>query len=256
MNQKKEKLKICDYFDKIFILNLSCAIERREFILRELEELGLSDEIDKKIVFHYAPRIRPEIEHSIALNRFTQRFMLYRPSEYSCTREWCSIVEESLYTGKQRILVIEDDCSFLKDVSYINRSLENIPSDADFLRFHVFSYSQTSKDYNKEKVNDYWMKDNIKCWNMTCTAFLTDESKKYYLDSLYSYYTVADFPLYNLPNLKKKNSINLNSYISSIPLCIQNKRFESFIRNINNDKINYNLENIYEKNIDLSSYFF
>lgn len=248
MKQSKVRLWF-EQFNKIFILNLARESKRRSFILWQLEKMGLGDLVGSKIHFHLTTLHPLELNYSLELNSHKNRVHLFRPSEYSCAREHYTLVKTSIELGYSKIMIIEDDTSFMNNLDKMAEILGNAPEDADFLRFHVCSTFDKFRDV--KAFNKHWKKDAFSAWNATCTAFMTLKSMKYYVVFQDKKFQVADMPYFMIPANHKK----IKSYIPIIPLAIQEKSFASSIRNASNDRINYETDNIFEEYIDVHDYF-
>ena len=243
------KSKIIDWFsqfDKIFILNLDIERKRREFMKMQLYHLGISNL--PNIQWFISTEHPIEKMHSLEWNMHKDEFHLYRPFEYSCAREHYTIVKTSYNLGYKKILVMEDDIAFMKDLNALSKMLTESPEDADFLRFHACSvYDQALR---VPKHNSSWNKDLFSVWNLSCTAYMTRKSMQYYVWCQDKKFQVADMPLY----MASVNFGKIRSYLSRVPICIQEKSFDSKIRNSMNDRINYETDNVLEQDINKKDY--
>jgi GR25 family glycosyltransferase involved in LPS biosynthesis len=234
--------------------------DRRERILYQLKYIGYDENnIDhiKKLSFIYATKFPYNELITDAFNKHVGYERLHYPNEFDCTRNHYSIVKQSLDLGYNKILVIEDDVCLL-DTEYFIDIITNIPDDFDILQMCGFS-----QDINVEKYYKLYNDNNIKfiknpaitgLWNAGF-YMLSKQGMKYYISFINQRFGAADTPFFVLPTIKH----NLNYYITSIPLAIQNhSKSLSDIRPLDHDvqyglTVDYNI-NYYESQIDKSRY--
>lgn len=161
--------------------------------------------------------------------------------------------------GWERVLVIEDDVLFLKDVDTWMVYLGNIPTDFDVLQGGGFTVDKRIHDYmlaadNIVGSDAYWFKHkHVGLWNASFYA-LSRKGMEFYLTFMDQIrFWVADGPLYKAP----LSDTLINTYASRIPLTVQASKetVASDIRNSENDKIDYDNQNEYERDVDLNDYF-
>ena len=106
-------------------------------------------------------------------------------------------------SGANSVLIMEDDCGFINDTSYIQWALNNYPKDADIIRFGY----HTLNNLNKFKTGNFLKLTNI------------DEDIKYCGSQLYG--------ICNRETIKEYINIQQNNFqcVDSIPisLLIKNK---------------------------------
>jgi hypothetical protein len=122
--------------------------------------------------------------------------------------------------GYDKILVIEDDVCLL-DPKYSIDILNDIPEDFDILQMCGFSQEDKIRNYynlyNEHNIK-YIKNPAIKgLWN-AAFYMLSKSCMEYYISFINDRFSVADTPFFVLPQLKH----NLNYYITSIPIAIQN----------------------------------
>jgi hypothetical protein len=147
----------------------------------------------------------------------------------------------------------------LKDVEMWMMYLGNIPEDFDVLQGGGFTVDKRILEYMKAAddivgSDAYWFKHkHVGLWNASFYA-LSRKGMEFYLTFMDKIrFWVADGPLYKAPL-----SDNLiNTYASRIPLTIQASKetVASDIRNSDNDKIDYDNQNEYERDVVSDEYF-
>ena len=100
--------------------------------------------------------------------------------------EQSRIMKESLLLGYSRILIIEDDVAFLRDLDKLKSSLENLPDGYDFI--------QCDKAFGKKQVSEW-------------SAVLTHSINDYYVDSTGHHFGLSDANVYSLNGMEKASRI-------------------------------------------------
>lgn len=246
-------------FDKIYLLTLSNRTDRKNAVLEQLKNIGLEDEHDINI--QYAT---PFPHNDIIIDAFNKsgRGRFTKPNEFDCARNHYSIVRQAYDDPNcNSVLIIEDDIQFLKDVELFSRYLDNIPEKYDILQFGGFTADQNleilleNRYPEKTYPNMLWLEHTlIGVWTTSMYA-LSKRGMMFYLKYMDKFFWVADGPLYHAASLQ--NSKIVKAYVSRIPLIIQADKdiINSDIRDKSNDDIDYNNQNIYEKNINRSDYY-
>ena len=241
-------------FDICYVLNLSHRQDRRDNMEKQFSLMNFDD-------INTSPWLRYHFTTSFPYNNIiadtfnkTKRGGFTKANEYDCSRNHYAIVKECYDRGFNNILVMEDDIKFYKDQNLFLDFINNIPNDYDILQFGGFTTDPNAKYIlNKWNNKEYWVKHkNVLFWNASMYA-LSRKGMSYYIAFMNKFFWVADGPLYKAP----LNDKIVNTYISTIPLVIQEdkNKMSSDIRNNKNDNINYNNDNIYESQIKLTEYF-
>ena len=239
-------------FDKVFVLTLSNRPERRDSIDTQFQMLGLP-EIDSSnfIRYFYATPFPFNNILAEAMNQ-TKKGNFTKPNEFDCARNHYAMVRIAYDIGFEHVLILEDDILFRKDSDFIADYLNELPADYDIIQFGGFSADQRIIPMldTKEK----WIKHNpVGLWT-TAGYALSRKGMEYYLMFMNTVlFWVADGPLYKAPLSHKI----INTYMSNVPLVIQADKNDmpSDIRTKENDTIDYNNDNLYEKNIDHNDFF-
>lgn len=135
-------------FDKIYVINLDRRSDRYQQVLREFDKVGLKG-----------------VERFPAIDGATLGITkkdLDNPGIVGCFLSHYSILHEALRKGYKRILVFEDDVSFINGFNEIFRFIyPKVPTDWELLylgyteRFGVYSFKESINDYVKIP-NDPW----------------------------------------------------------------------------------------------------
>ena len=239
-----------EYFDRIFLLNLVENKNRRDFMFSQFNQLGCNDEVEvHNAVLHPFCDIIINAFNKSGKGKFT------KPNEFNCAREHYSIIKQAYEEGANRVMVMEDDLCLLQDKEKLKEYLENLPDDFDILQMSCITPYKNIvhilKDNLRSKNPKYWMlHEETPMWGAAMYV-LNRRGMVFYMKCQDQLYQVADMPLY----LTSINHKVVTSYISSIPLGIQEniKVIHSDIRQ--GEHMNGQVENYYEHKIDRTKYF-
>lgn len=250
-----KKIDLRKYFDAVFVLTLVETPERQEFIKDEFSKLGLEG-----WEFFYSCKY-PHLDCLIdALNSSNQgKFRL--PNELGCTLSHYSLIKQALYKGFKNVLIFEDDVCLPKNIELLVDYLESLPENYDVLQFGGFSTQPELTDLLNKHKNDKWIKHyGFPIWNASMYA-LSQKGMVFWTMFQDKIMCVADMPLFTFSQEGMFSENILQSYMSNIPLHIQQNKdvLQSSIRNEDEggdpDHIDYSTENLYEKTINRSDYF-
>lgn len=198
-------------FDEIVCLNLAERKDRKQFMQRQFDHLGISD----LICWHEAVK-HPHGQLIAESLRKSGKGYIKGPHEYSCAREHYTILKKAYLNGLNNILILEDDISILSDIASLKRLINNIPDDYNILRCcaawdcdHIQRSSTLGPD-------DLWNLDYHSFWGTGGYAVNRD-GMKYILDYQDEYFVQADMPLYDTRRLKK---MGIKIYTSKYPVAI------------------------------------
>ena len=144
-----------NYFDKIYCLHYVPFKERKELMDFQLRRIGI---LDSGIFSYY-------LTYNNALDKKFERFFRYSSEKIkndkliniSIMFGHYNLIREAYVYGYNRILIIEDDVRFLRDLNKIEQILNKRPQDANIVLYDKFIYS--FDDFNKlEKVNEFYAK--------------------------------------------------------------------------------------------------
>jgi GR25 family glycosyltransferase involved in LPS biosynthesis len=143
------------YFDKIFCIHFLPYKDRENQIIKELNRIGIDD---KLIEFSYTyPSQIVNIYHIISVNNKIN--LNHHLAETSCALGHYNAIQIANYKDYNRILIIEDDISFLKNIDRIYKALENMPNDYDLImldKFIHFDRETYHKLIETNSINDLY----------------------------------------------------------------------------------------------------
>lgn len=254
VNNSKNKSRLyrllASKFDKVYILSLVNRKDRRKRLNEQLTHFGISPD-DGSLVDWFYGTIFPYNGLIASAFNIQKAGRFTKANEYDCARNHYSIVKICHELGYEHCLIMEDDILFLKDENKIAEYIESLPVDYDVAQFGGFTVDPKIDKYLTG--NDKWFKHkDVGVWNADMYA-LSRRGMEFYIAFMDTLFWVADGPLYKAPINEKL----VNAYLSNIPIVIQaDKNLDpSDIRNSENDSINYENDNRYEKNIDKKDYF-
>ena len=254
-------------FDECYLINLVERPDRLKYMQKQFKDLNCENEIILHRAVKYPSWILEKFKRGINEN---EDFVGYI-DEYntiSCTREHYTLIKSAYLRGVKTLLIIEDDCGFIKDRSVLEEYFNNLPIDWDILRINCLRGPKTQQyieDF-KDKYS-YWYPQESTLFGTGAYA-LSRNGMKYMLDWFDKYYTAIDIPLVpgNLNNPCEKNlyiaryknidTSNVKFYIPTIPLGLC-KTLDSDIRE--SDELSEStlyLYNMYKyiKEIDINDY--
>lgn len=173
-------MRLNDYFDGVYCLSLPQSVERRAMFDKRAAAAGLQ--------FEYYPGIHGSVLASVyKVFAGATQTKITNPNYMGCSLGHLSIYKDALSRGRKRILVLEDDVLFHRDLDKkFNQIYPEIPNDWHvlYLAWVPLSDDLTMWDYNV--INPYIISPHVaKAKNMwTCLAYgMTETSMKQALDS-------------------------------------------------------------------------
>lgn len=203
--------------DKVYCLIYEPYInERRNKLLSEFARIGLTDV--KFIINEKRP------------NNIT--------SEQSVAYGHMKCYMDALSKNYKRIIVMEDDILFLKDVNLLNIMLLNTPRDADVVLYDYHFYKQYPLLLNK--LVNYpapYIKLNAEDLRLGTCMLLTDKAMKHIIFNQLNNISYADYyTCYHIDSIDQNIDKSLKRYIPKINLCIQREYINT---NSKRDKNNF-----------------
>lgn len=213
-------------FDKIYCIHYLPYRDRRNVIKKELSRIGIIDQ--KNFEFYYTVPNKyydflfwdDHIKSHLNLNMLNVNNLNYTINSYN--------LMNIIYRKKfKKVLIIEDDVFFLKNITEIKKLIDSCPIDnSNIINFEPFIWCPTKKfedEYrdilNKdEKVNNDYIKlsNNRIVFDTGCIAFDL-EFVEYYLDKQDDLFSPFDFYF--------KPTDDIKYCIPKTHLCIQRLYF-------------------------------
>lgn len=159
------------HFDAVYCLSLASNVKRREDMEKELRRVGIAQsrllkmKITVKNAFYKHIWSNPDFP--------TERWWIHNSSALNATMGHYEIMKECLDLGYERVLIMEDDIRFLKDIAAVKSIIDAMPkSDIVLLdKFIPISKEQYLNSLETEKINDYFSDfSKVKIWGVSCYA--------------------------------------------------------------------------------------
>lgn len=253
-----------DYgFDRVVVLHLVEDVKRKDFIEWQFDQLGIDRE---SIGWHIAVKHPFGNELTVGFNSVCQHYMqtekkyigrFTKANEISCLREHYTIVKKAYHEGINRLLVIEDDIRFNKDVDFLKSYCESIPENADFLQGDCFTADPAISsilEYSRKNDSEKWVLHNgVGVWNASFISY-NRNAMEFFLSYINQIYAPADMPVFAAA---KDYSSQFNCYLSKLPIVFQENSVEipSNIRSAETQDYYQNEVNLYLKNVNKDDYF-
>ena len=232
-------------FDAIYCISLADNISRRDDLKKELKRVGILD----SRVFHWKITVKNELYKYIWNNPSLKanKWWFHLTGTLNCTLEHYAVYKECLALGYKRVLILEDDVVFLKDIKEIQKAIDNIPQNYDILKFNSYfsgTEEEIQKVINDNKINDYYFDySSLQQISAACYAV---SSKAMLILSKYqeTFYQPSDAIL-NVQNTEIDSKLVRVSTIKDI--CIQNFTYKDDLKyeddevNINKNEQDYNI---------------
>ena len=150
-------IKWQEKFDAIYCISLADNISRRDDLKKELSRVGILN----SNIFHWKITVKNELYKYIWNNPSLKanKWWFHLTGTLNCTLEHYAIYKECLALGYKRVLVLEDDIVFLKNIKEIQKAIDNIPENYDILKFNSYfscKEEELQKVINSNKINDYY----------------------------------------------------------------------------------------------------
>ena len=174
MADSTKKIDWTKYFDRIWCINFIPYRSRHDAIKREFDRIGISDH--PNFMWNYtfdSPLFgigMAVLESNPSLGR------LLNATELKCWMGHYSCIKKSEAFDDSRILIIEDDSRFLKDLDKMEEILDNMPKDCDIILFdHFANVSKMEyESYKSRKINDFYSEydtlDSCGCYSLSREA--------------------------------------------------------------------------------------
>lgn len=230
------------YFDAIYCLSLAEFTERRQLMEKELQRVGILD----SGIFHGKVTVKNEfykyIWNNPAFN--TPDWWRNLTGNMNCTMGHYEIMKECIARNYDRVLIIEDDVRFLKDIRMARLILENIPQ-ADIIMFDKNVADRSKAELMTAtingKVNDFYFSfDTVSLGSTGCYA-LSRKAMQTITAAQESEFMPADF------RINKVSDDGLVRVTSNINLAIQDMTLKG-------DKMNDIDKHLYENIANLEDY--
>lgn len=142
-------------------------------------------------------------------------------------------INDAIGNGYKKIIIMEDDVRFLKDLNELNEYCKNIPENADIV---LFDYIIANQNKAKDKLNKikngykyYFPINKENFWNASC-YLLSDKAMQHILINQKNKILPPDhYTTYKDFSVDKSNDIKFKRFLPCECLCIQ-KVFDNNLR--------------------------
>lgn len=200
---------IFDLVDKIYCLIYNPYKEERyQGIVDELTRIGIID----KVKFMY-------FDKDESLTPVQSTF-----------KNHCAIFKDALYYNYNRIMSMEDDARFLKNINILNE-FDHIPEDSDLIMLDYHPANPSNICYKIAKTNGlyYKLNNNERLWLCTCNIY----SQRMMIHMIMNFDINRQIPVDHFICCDNRSydpifDIMLNRYACCTNLCIQ-KCFKKYV---------------------------
>ena len=140
--EKTKSINWAKYFDKIFCLHFIPQSARLPRLKSELSRVGILD--SGIFQFRYTSPCKYD---NIIWEKEKDIYLAPRPSFVNMCLETRRILAESVAFDYKRILILENDVAFLKDLSLLEQLLEETPSGYGIVQYDKFVNPEWSDKY-------------------------------------------------------------------------------------------------------------
>lgn len=166
-----------DTFDHVYLISYAPYKDRRDAVLKEIERVGLRQE--RLFSIHYTFKNYFDtllLEHPSL--QIQQKNVRFNRSALNLALGHYSIMKESLALGYKRILIMEDDVAFLKDLDTLERIMSNYPVGQDIVLFDKVCPMHMKEKYEDmltKKINDWYAPydHSMVLWTTSCLGLET-----------------------------------------------------------------------------------
>lgn len=247
------------YFEHIWCLHYLPYTDRYEHSLNEFKRLGILDSNIFEFKYTYNNPLQVKIGFSNCLNfDGVMKNIICKQHNLgilNTTLAHYEIVKESLYRGFRRILIVEDDNIYLKDLDLMKSILDNIPGDFDMCLLNrtntLLSSEQFAYITANNSVNDYYSK--LACDGLVSFGGIVMNSvfMQTYVKSQEQVFRPADFAC----QFSNGNINELNRYYAKIPISVQTYFNSGCMGGFSNEQIkNIKIKDTIKSLIDFEDY--
>lgn len=132
-------------FDKIYCINYVENLERREFMQFQFKRLGI---IDKVEFFNFLDLSKFSIDILNSFNKYINSIPVL-----GCALAHYSCVKQAKLLGYNKILILEDDICFLRDIKILEDYLNDLPEDWEYIKYVYPCHISPDTAQNFFKIN-------------------------------------------------------------------------------------------------------
>lgn len=238
-------IKWQEKFDAIYCISLADNISRRDDLKKELSRVGILN----SNIFHWKITVKNELYKYIWNNPSLKanKWWFHLTGTLNCTLEHYAVYKECLALGYKRVLILEDDVVFLKDIKEIEKAIDNIPENYDILKFNSYFSGveeEIQKVINDNKINDYYF-DYSSLQQISAACYAVSLKAMLILSKYQETFYQPSDAILNVQNTEIDSKLVRISVIKDI--CIQNFTYKDDLKyeddevNINKNEQDYNI---------------
>lgn len=201
-------------YEKIYVITTPKAIDKQLHIKSILDKLKLNFEFIYSVNTY---KLRGLINYNnMNFNdNCPDNTIEYNYGHIGCTFTHYTAIENAYYHNFNNVLIFEDDARFIKNYDYIEYVLNNIPNDADIIR-----YGLTYRDHEFTNNDLYIKNDDIPTAGTQCYALCNKNTINNWLHTIERELTEVDnYKIWNIGNtyqLQQLICIDPNADIKNI----------------------------------------
>ena len=236
-------------FNRIYCIHYLSYKERYENIIQTLKDLNIYQRDNfqfyytvKNKIFNYLFNILSDKKILFTLDEKTAdnkiEGYIKNDKVFNLAINTYNLISEAYLLGYDRILIIEDDITPLKNKELLSNIISNIPLDYNIISMEYWF----RRDYDKKtcytqnrKINDYFYK--IMNERIVNAGFIIYDKigMRHFLDTMNQYFWNSD---YSIANQKLWDDWSIKRCVSKVPIVIQKNNYE--MNHVQNMKWNYN----------------
>ena len=243
-----------EMFDKIVCVHyLPYKEERFDELKKELDRVGI---LNSGKLFFELTVPSPFYEFLKFPSGRIGRFFSATEKPYAI--QYYTVLKKMMYLGFDRILVIEDDNRFFKNIDDIKRVLDKTPADWDIVNYDPrrrkgwlgngkgywgHYYDLNGNDVDKDWNDDTFIRYNSVVYNTNCVGYSKQAIQRFVENT--------EKCLLNADGYTWKDTDGLNTYCATKGnnICIQNLTFKKL-----SDYNNLDFKKMYGSDLDFSKY--
>jgi len=243
--------KLSNYIDKVYVINLLSREDRRNFIIDEMKAIGVYEDLISTNKLEIVDAVPLPGFNKEVLNSFNEINCsdIGSCGLYNCAVEHYRIIKRAYHYGYEKILILEDDACFIKDLNEIFRALDFMPDNFNILHMEGYYFPSNTgascEDWtnilsDSVKAAKWHENGYFKLWAAAALIYSRNGMKEY-IEMQESCFRGSDVPTLLIEN----------SYFYTTPLFIQESKnylasdITKYVKdaddtNIYNSKININ----------------
>lgn len=174
-------MNVNDFFDKVYVISISTALDRREKISNHLNQHNINFE------FFDAYEITRSQKYLISLGLFTREYQV-KPhkwwARFGCFLSHQMVLKKAMDEGLEKVLILEDDVFFKDDFfSHFPIYVNELPTNWPIVMFGYYVFGFTNKHNVSFKISEHiYTLTEVHGAHAIGYNLKSNEFKKYYDD--------------------------------------------------------------------------